>query len=108
MLLSLGRPSIEGPGSYPMGLSTCAFSLCNPLKSNRSAPVAKKVPNPIDVHVGSRVRITARLKLGMSQEKLGNALGLKFQQVQKYEKGTYRIGASCLQHVSLILQVAIA
>ena len=69
--------------------------------------MAKKVPNPIDVHVGSRVRIR-RLALGMSQEKLGNALGLTFQQVQKYEKGTNRIGASRLQHVSLILQVAIA
>jgi transcriptional regulator with XRE-family HTH domain len=70
-------------------------------------PVAKKVPNPIDVHVGSRVRIRRR-ELGMSQEKLGDALGLTFQQVQKYEKGTNRISASRLQHVSRILQVAIA
>jgi transcriptional regulator with XRE-family HTH domain len=70
-------------------------------------PVAKKVPNPIDVHVGSRVRIR-RLELGMSQEKLGDALGLTFQQVQKYEKATNRISASRLQHVSRILQVAIA
>jgi transcriptional regulator with XRE-family HTH domain len=70
------------------------------------APVAKKVPNPIDVHVGSRVRFR-RLEVGMSQEKLGDALGLTFQQVQKYEKGTNRIGASRLQHLSRILQVAV-
>jgi transcriptional regulator with XRE-family HTH domain len=69
--------------------------------------VAKKVPNPVDVHVGNRVRIR-RLELGMSQTKLGEALGLTFQQVQKYEKGTNRISASRLQHVSRILQVAVA
>jgi len=69
--------------------------------------VEKKHPNPIDVHVGSRVR-TRRLALGISQEKLGTALGITFQQVQKYEKGTNRIGASRLQHVSGILQVPIA
>ena len=69
-------------------------------------PVAKKVPNPIDVHVGSRVR-ARRQVLGMSQEKLGNALGLTFQQVQKYEKGTNRVGASRLQHLARILQVSI-
>jgi transcriptional regulator with XRE-family HTH domain len=54
--------------------------------------VAKKAPNPIDKHVGSRVRMR-RMMLAMSQEKLGDALGLTFQQVQKYEKGTNRIGA---------------
>jgi transcriptional regulator with XRE-family HTH domain len=70
------------------------------------APVAKKSPNPIDVHVGSRVR-TQRRALGLSQEKLGTALGLTFQQVQKYEKGTNRVGASRLQHLARILQVPI-
>ena len=69
--------------------------------------MAKKVPNPIDRHVGSRVRMR-RMMLGMSQEKLGDALGLTFQQVQKYEKGTNRIGASRLQQISLILQVPVA
>ncbi|MGH6857370.1 MAG: helix-turn-helix domain-containing protein, partial [Methylocella sp.] len=59
----------------------------------------KKIPNPIDRHVGSRVRMR-RVMLGMSQEKLGEALGLTFQQVQKYEKGTNRIGASRLQQIS--------
>jgi len=69
--------------------------------------MAKKAPNPIDKHVGSRVRMR-RMMLGMSQEKLGNALGLTFQQVQKYEKGTNRIGASRLQQIAQILQVQVA
>jgi transcriptional regulator with XRE-family HTH domain len=64
-------------------------------------------PNPIDKHVGSRVRMR-RMMLAMSQEKLGDALGLTFQQVQKYEKGTNRIGASRLQHICQILQVPVA
>ena len=67
----------------------------------------KKAPNPIDKHVGSRVRMR-RMMLGMSQEKLGDALGLTFQQVQKYEKGSNRIGASRLQHISHILKVPVA
>jgi transcriptional regulator with XRE-family HTH domain len=69
--------------------------------------VAKKLPNPIDTHVGSRVRMR-RMMLGMSQEKLGDALDLTFQQVQKYEKGTNRIGASRLHHIADILQVPVA
>ncbi len=64
----------------------------------------KKIPNPIDKHVGSRVRMR-RILLGMSQEKLGEALNLTFQQVQKYEKGTNRIGASRLQQISKSLNV---
>jgi transcriptional regulator with XRE-family HTH domain len=69
--------------------------------------MAKKAPNPVDKHVGSRVRMR-RMMLSMSQEKLGAALGLTFQQVQKYEKGTNRIGASRLQQISHILQVPVA
>jgi transcriptional regulator with XRE-family HTH domain len=69
--------------------------------------MAKKAPNPIDKHVGARVRMR-RMMLGMSQEKLGNSLGLTFQQVQKYEKGTNRIGASRLQQISHILQVPVS
>jgi len=69
--------------------------------------MTKKTPNPIDKHVGSRVRMR-RMMLGMSQEKLGDALALTFQQVQKYEKGTNRIGASRLQQISQILQVPVA
>ena len=59
----------------------------------------KKAPSPMDKHVGSRVRMR-RIMLAMSQEKLGAALGLTFQQVQKYEKGTNRMGASRLQQMS--------
>jgi transcriptional regulator with XRE-family HTH domain len=69
--------------------------------------MAKKTPNPIDKHVGSRVRMR-RMMLNMSQEKLGDALGLTFQQVQKYEKGTNRIGASRLQQISNILSVPVS
>lgn len=69
--------------------------------------IAKKAPNPVDKHVGSRVRMR-RMMLNMSQEKLGDALGLTFQQVQKYEKGTNRIGASRLQQISHILQVPVS
>jgi transcriptional regulator with XRE-family HTH domain len=69
--------------------------------------MAKKVPNPIDKHVGSRVRMR-RMMISMSQEKLGDALGLTFQQVQKYEKGTNRIGASRLQQISIVLQVPVS
>ena len=65
---------------------------------------AKKAPNPTDKHVGARVRMR-RMMIGMTQERLGDALGLTFQQVQKYEKGTNRIGASRLQHIAHILQV---
>ena len=68
--------------------------------------MAKKVPNPIDKHVGSRVRMR-RMMLTMSQTKLGDALGLTFQQVQKYEKGTNRISASRLQQSAHILQVPV-
>lgn len=64
-------------------------------------------PDPIDVHVGSRVRMRRTL-LGMSQEKLGNALGLTFQQIQKYERGANRIGSSRLFKLSRILDVPVA
>jgi len=66
-----------------------------------------KAPNPVDKYVGSRVRMR-RIMLGMSQEKLGDALGLTFQQVQKYEKGTNRVGASRLQQIAEILQVPVS
>ncbi len=63
-------------------------------------------PHPIDVHVGSRVRIRRGIKQ-LSQEKLGKLLGLTFQQIQKYEKGTNRIGASRLYEISQILAVPV-
>jgi transcriptional regulator with XRE-family HTH domain len=65
-----------------------------------------KAPNDVDRQVGSRVRMR-RMLIGMSQEKLGDALGLTFQQVQKYEKGTNRISASRLQHIARVLGVSI-
>ena len=65
-----------------------------------------KGPNPIDVHVGSRLRMR-RLMLNLSQEKLGKALGLTFQQVQKYEKGVNRMGSSRLQQAADILGVTV-
>jgi transcriptional regulator with XRE-family HTH domain len=68
--------------------------------------MAKKPLNMIDKHVGNRVRMR-RLMLGMSQTKLGDAAGITFQQVQKYEKGTNRISASRLQQISNILQVPV-
>ena len=64
------------------------------------------VPNPIDIHVGGRVRLR-RTILGMSQERLGEMIGLTFQQVQKYERGTNRIGASRLFDLSRVLNVPI-
>lgn len=64
-------------------------------------------PNPVDVHVGSRVRLRRTL-LGLSQEKLGDALGLTFQQVQKYERGANRIGASRLFDLSRVLDVPVS
>jgi transcriptional regulator with XRE-family HTH domain len=63
-------------------------------------------PNPMDAHVGSRVRMR-RMLLGLSQEKLGELLGLTFQQVQKYEKGANRIGASRLFDLSHVLGVPV-
>ena len=69
--------------------------------------VKKKKPNPTDRHVGARVRMR-RLMLDMTQTDLADGLGLTFQQVQKYEKGANRIGASRLQHIADILQVPIS
>jgi len=66
----------------------------------------KKVPNPIDKYVGNRVR-ERRKMLKMSQGKLGNAVGLTFQQIQKYEKGANRIGASRLQQIAEVLSVPV-
>ena len=66
--------------------------------------MGKKSPHPIDVHVGARVRLR-RMLMGMSQDKLGDALGLTFQQIQKYEKGVNRISASKLFDISRFFKV---
>ncbi len=79
--------------------------LARPRKS-RARNVSRDGPNPVDIHVGTRVR-QRRTLLGMSQEKLGNAVGLTFQQIQKYERGTNRIGASRLHEFSRILDVPV-
>ena len=73
-----------------------------------NAPIRhKKSPNAIDVYVGARVRLR-RMMLGLSQEKLGEHLGITFQQIQKYEKGTNRVGASRLQAIARVLSVPVA
>jgi transcriptional regulator with XRE-family HTH domain len=78
-----------------------------PIDNNKGGSIVlKKATNPIDRHVGSRVRMQ-RMMLGMSQEKLGEAIGLTFQQVQKYEKGANRISASRLQQIADVLGVAV-
>ncbi|MDG1005127.1 MAG: helix-turn-helix transcriptional regulator [Emcibacteraceae bacterium] len=69
--------------------------------------MTKSTPNPIDIHVGSRLRLRRAL-IGMSQEKLGNALEITFQQVQKYERGTNRISSSRLFQISRILDVSVS
>lgn len=72
-----------------------------------SDPIPKKQANSIDAQVGNRVRLR-RMLVGMSQEKLGEMLGLTFQQVQKYEKGVNRIGAGRLYRVAQILGVSVS
>lgn len=70
------------------------------------AYMAEKKPNPIDTHVGGRVRLR-RMLIGMSQEKLGDRMNLTFQQIQKYEKGVNRIGASRLFQLAQVLEVPV-
>jgi transcriptional regulator with XRE-family HTH domain len=72
-----------------------------------TGPERESRPSPIDVHVGTRIRLRRTL-LGMSQERLGEALGLTFQQVQKYERGVNRVGASRLFDLSRVLDVPIS
>jgi transcriptional regulator with XRE-family HTH domain len=74
--------------------------------SEGSQPSAKR-PNPTDVYVGSRVRMRRKM-LGLSQEKLGEKLGITFQQIQKYEKGTNRVGASRLQAIAEVMEVPVS
>ncbi len=74
--------------------------------ADKSLVNKKKSPNPVDIHVGSRVRLR-RMLVGFSQEKLGGSMGLTFQQIQKYEKGVNRIGASRLFKLSQVLDVPV-
>lgn len=75
-------------------------------RKRRARKLPPGVANPVDVHVGARIR-QRRTLLGLSQEKLGDAVGLTFQQIQKYEKGANRVGASRLYQFSRILDVPI-
>ena len=68
---------------------------------------SRKAPNGIDAHVGGRIRLR-RMTLNMAQEKLGDTLGVSFQQIQKYEKGTNRVGASRLQAIAQALDVPVS
>ena len=97
--------------------SSCAPTIADSMKKERALKrpaglspkgliMVTKSPNPVDRHVGSRVRMR-RMLVGMSQEKLGEALGITFQQIQKYEKGTNRIGASRLHQIARVLSVPI-
>ena len=76
-----------------------------PKKSSRGRTPSGE-PNPIDIHVGNRIRLRRTL-LGLSQEKLASLLGLTFQQVQKYERGMNRVGASRLWDIGKVLEVPI-
>lgn len=76
-------------------------------RASRRGRTPDGLPNPIDVHVGNRLRLRRTL-LGLSQERLGAALGLTFQQIQKYEKGMNRVGASRLWDISKVLGVSIS
>ena len=77
-----------------------------PQEKRKKRMTGNKSPNLIDAHVGNRIRMR-RLMLGLSQEKLGEFIGITFQQVQKYEKGTNRIGAGRLYHLSQVLDVPV-
>ena len=82
--------------------------MAGPRKGKRGRATAGRLgPHPVDVHVGSRVR-QRRTLLGYSQGELGDALGLTFQQVQKYERGANRIGASRLYQISRVLEVPVS
>jgi transcriptional regulator with XRE-family HTH domain len=76
------------------------------MATDRDEEKGSRRPNPIDVHVGGRVRLQ-RMLLGVSQEKLAERLGLTFQQIQKYEKGVNRIGASRLFDLAHVLGVPV-
>jgi transcriptional regulator with XRE-family HTH domain len=80
---------------------------CRKFGEDKMVEENKKKPNPIDIHVGSRIRLRRNM-LGMSQEKLGENLGITFQQIQKYEQGTNRVGASRLQAIASIIGVPVA
>src|SRR6267154_1574880 len=92
------------PGLYGPVLVSCERDARMAIADQAVGVDREGRPSPIDVHVGSRVRLRRTL-LGMSQERLGEALGLTFQQVQKYERGVNRVGASRLFDLSRVLDL---
>jgi transcriptional regulator with XRE-family HTH domain len=81
--------------------------MSNDTKPKQTRGRKKQGANPIDAHVGARIRLRRTL-LGMSQQKLGEAIGLTFQQVQKYERGANRISASRLFYLTRVLDVPLS
>ena len=104
MIEAINTTDGPNPNTDLERLGRSAFLLSQP---NQKHAMSQKKPSQIDIHVGGRIRFR-RMMLGISQEKLGERLGITFQQIQKYEKGTNRIGASRLQHIAIILKVPIA
>jgi transcriptional regulator with XRE-family HTH domain len=99
--------STHGETMLATGSAECSSGSREKQMIMRKKPTKRISPNLIDRHVGSRVRLR-RLMLGISQEKLGNALGVSFQQIQKYEKGTNRFSASRLQQAAQLLHVPVS
>jgi transcriptional regulator with XRE-family HTH domain len=99
--------SVNGILHIASAIATPLLQMAVAVRSPWRVGMPAKPPNPVDRHVGSRVRMR-RIMLGISQEKLGEGLGLTFQQIQKYEKGTNRIGASRIHQISEILQVPVS
>lgn len=98
-----GRPRlVAATATVPANVSPAAVQV-----EEKMVMKNVKSPNPIDIHVGSRIRMR-RTMLGLSQGALGEQLGITFQQIQKYEKGTNRVGASRLQAIARILQVSVS
>ncbi len=97
----------EAQAGYTASKKTTAEMAESLPEASVRPPIAARKPHHIDVHVGSRVRLR-RMFIGMSQEKLGEQMSLTFQQIQKYEKGTNRIGASRLFQLAEVLKVPVA
>ncbi len=89
-------------------MAGCLCLKCRAMNTNRTVETERELqPSPIDTYVGSRIRLR-RTVFGMSQEQLGSALKLSFQQIQKYERGTNRVGASRLFEISCVLNVPVS
>jgi transcriptional regulator with XRE-family HTH domain len=99
--------AISTPSLTRMLIAVKYSILILPMTRTSRPTVKKGFPDPTDKHVGSRVRMR-RIMLSMSQRTLGAAVGVSFQQLQKYENGKNRIGASRLQYISGVLQVPVA